>query len=146
MEIEHMAEREIASYIKWIWFKKVKHANNALKPFGITVAQFHALEYIIESEGSVTQKDLEKQMDIQHSAVVGIVSRLEKKGYIVTAVSKQDRRQKLLIPTEIGRETWAILARDKDAVIAGMTDGFTEDEIRQLEELLMRIYRNLERC
>ena len=138
-----MAEHDICSYFKHIWEREEKHANNTLSAYGLTLTQSYALDYIVERGGTATQKELEDRMEIQHSAVVGIVARLEAKGMIATAFSTQDRRQKLLIPTERGRATFAALAEDKEKVQRDLIRGFSEAEIPELEQMLARIYKNL---
>lgn len=138
-----MAGHDICSYFKHIWEREEKHANNTLSGFGLTLTQSYALEYIVEHGGTATQKELEERMEIQHSAVVGVVSRLEAKGMIATAFSTQDKRQKLLIPTELGRRTCADLAEDKDRVERDLVKGFSEEEVTQLQQLLSRVYKNL---
>lgn len=133
----------LCSLFKRIWEREEKYANAKLSDFGLTFTQSNALEYIVERNGAATQKDLEYHMEIQHSAVVGIVSRLEAKGMIVTTPCDKDRRQKLLFPTELGRKTCDNICEDKNRVARALIEGFSDDEIKVLEGMLMRVYTNL---
>lgn len=128
---------------KHIWEREERFANAKLNSYGLTFTQSNALEYIAACKGSATQKDLEAHMQIQHSAVVGIVSRLESKGMIVAATSRKDKRQKLLFPTDTGLQILNDIHADKERVEEALIQGFSEEEAAQLQKLLARVYRNL---
>lgn len=131
------------SLFKRIWEREERYGNAKLSDFGLTFTQSNALEYIVRRGGTATQKELEEHMEIQHSAVVGIVSRLESKGMIITTPSDKDRRQKLLIPTELGCKTREDIAEDKDRVERTLIAGFSNEDAALLEEMLVRVYKNL---
>ena len=138
-----MSVQNYCSLFKHIWEREEKFANIKLSNFGLTFTQSNALGYIAERSGSVTQKDLEEHMEIQHSAVVGIVSRLEAKGMITTSSCPHDRRQKLLFVTELGKQINNDIQEDKDKVEATLISGFSEEEAALLEKMLIRVYKNL---
>lgn len=138
-----MSDLIFCSLFKRIWEREERYANARLSDFGLTFTQSIALEYIVERSGTATQKDLEDHMEIQHSAIVGIVSRLAAKGMIVTTPSERDRRQKLLFSTELGRKTCGDIVEDKNRVERTLVDGFSEEEANLLEQMLVRVYKNL---
>lgn len=116
--------------------------NRKLKAFGLTVTQAEALAFITESPDVVTQKDLERRMGITHSAAVSLVSRLEAKGLICCVTKQEDRRQKLLIPTETGKQTEQELTGYETDAEAELLRILSREELDQLEALLRRIYQN----
>lgn len=138
-----MSDLIFCSLFKRIWEREERYANARLSDFGLTFTQSIALEYIVERSGTATQKDLEDHMEIQHSAIVGIVSRLAAKGMIVTTPSERDRRQKILFSTEFGRKTCGDIVEDKNRVERTLVDGFSEEEANILEQMLVRVYKNL---
>lgn len=138
-----MTDLNYCFLIKRIWERATKHANAKLNSLGLTVSQAIALEYISERKQPVTQKTLEEHMEIQHSAVVGIVSRLEEKGMVRSAASDTDRRQKLLYPTELAKQIRRAIRKDQETVERTLTMGFSKKETAQLEKMLVRIYENL---
>ena len=138
-----MSVQNYCLLFKHIWEREEKFANTKLSDFGLTYTQSNALEYIAENPGTVTQKDLEEHMEIQHSAVVGIVSRLEAKGMVAFTSCEHDRRQKLLFPTELGKQIHNDIQEDKANVEAALLSGFSEEEAKQLETMLIRVYKNL---
>lgn len=130
---------------KHIWEREERYANAKLNSFGLTFTQSNALEYIAQNAGNTTQKSLEEHMQIQHSAVVGIVSRLESKGMITTAYSPKDQRQKLLFPTSKGLQVLDSIQSDKKLVADKLLDGFSQKDITELQKLLERVSENLDR-
>jgi len=69
---------------------------------GVTVPQLSCLLLISEA-GPLTLKALALQVDLTAGTVVGIVDRLEKKGFVRRARSLVDRRQVQISITEEGR-------------------------------------------
>lgn len=130
---------------KHIWEREERYANAMLNSFGLTFTQSNALEYIAQNAGNATQKNLEEHMQIQHSAVVGIVSRLESKGMIATAYSPKDQRQKLLFPTSKGLQVLESIRSDKKRVADKLLDGFSKEDTEVLQQMLERVSDNLDR-
>lgn len=135
----------ICLLFKHIWEREERYANTKLNSFELTFTQSNALEYIVQNAGGATQKSLEEHMQIQHSAVVGIVSRLESKGMIASAYSPKDQRQKLLFPTNKGLQVLESIQSDKKLVADKLLDGFSEKDIVELQSLLERVSENLDR-
>lgn len=137
-----MSSNQFCLLFKRIWEREERFANAKLSDYDLTFTQSNALEYIVEND-SITQKNLEEHMEIQHSAVVGIVSRLESKGMIISTNSRQDRRQKLLFPTKLGLQVLEDIRADKERVENTLLKGLSEEDCAQLEHLLTRVYQNL---
>ena len=141
-----MTKNKLCYLFKHIWEREECHANNTLREFDLTFSQSYALDFIIESDETVTQRELEEYLGVRHSAVVGIVSRLEAKKLIVSVFSKKDQRQKMLVPTQRGREIYDAVAGDKINVQNDLVKGFSQEEEKILCEMLERIYHNLDEC
>lgn len=138
-----MSDLIYCTYFKHIWEREEKYANNKLKDSDLTFTQSNALEYICRGEGQTTQKDLENYMEIRHSAVVGIVSRLESKNLIFSFEDSADRRQKILKATPKGERLNLEIQKDKERVENRVISGFSEEEQRILSSMLERVYKNL---
>ena len=54
------------------------------------------LKYIADSKTSVTQKSIGNYLNVSHPTVVGIISRMEKKGYLRSYTDDGDRRNKIV--------------------------------------------------
>ncbi len=76
---------------------KVKVSVDAsLKSQNITLSQYRVLKYIADSKTSVTQKSIGNYLNVSHPTVVGIISRMEKKGYLRSYTDDGDRRNKIV--------------------------------------------------
>lgn len=113
--------------------------------YNVTPVQSQALSYLYRHrEEEVTQRDLERALQLKPSTINGIVERLLEKDYISRCPSPTDGRCRLLHLTQAGEEMVdsfrAALDRTDRAVLADLT----EEEQELLYGLLRRIYTNLE--
>lgn len=82
-----------------------KHANNALREQEITLTQAGMLiELNRRGDNAVSFKELEKIFGVSQPTIVGILKRLEQKGFVRTINDKDDRRIKKACLTEEGRK------------------------------------------
>jgi len=138
-----MEVREIGFLIKGINDKIKVGADANLRDNGLTFAQCRVLGFLHDKGGQATQKDIEDAFEIAHPTVVGLVSRMEKSGYLETWFNPADGRSKFVRMTEkarlMGEEMGGII-RDQEA---RMTAGLTSEEIAELKRMLTVIYKNL---
>ena len=138
-----MDVREIGFLIKSINDKIQVSADANLRENGLTFGQCRILGFLHDKGGKATQKEIEDAFGIAHPTVVGLVSRMEKSGYLETWFNPADGRSKFVRMTEkarlMGEEMGGII-RDQEA---RMTAGLTSEEIAQLKRMLTVIYKNL---
>ncbi len=84
--------------------------DRALKPLGLTRAQWLLLVFLARSDG-LSQVALAEQMDIGKVAVGGLIDRLENAGLIERRSDKIDRRIKRLFITATGKSTIATIRK-----------------------------------
>ena len=121
--------------------------DNRLQDMQLTSAQIHVLGYLRcrRDMGQVTtQKDLENHLKVSHPTVVGIIHRLEEKGFLYSEIDTADRRMKNLYLTEQENEVFDEMERRREVAEASMLAGFTPGEREEIYQLLNRIIRNLE--
>ncbi len=91
----------------------------------------------------VFQYDLEKASGVTRSAISRVVKLMEQKGLIRRESVAHDARLKKLVLTErakkIAEEMWLDSQRTEEELI----DGFSEEEIRQLDDYLKRMAQNM---
>lgn len=96
-------QRDCGPLIKQINDELLKNANNALRSQDMTMAQ---LEVLTELERAPDKqrslKELEQILHVAQSTVVGIVARLEQKGFVEGFGASADRRVKLVRITREG--------------------------------------------
>ena len=86
-------------------------------------------------------KDLESAVQCAQSTMVGLVSRLEKKGLVTCFADERDRRIKHVRVTEAGSaqcERCLEQIREEEAMLSS---GLNEEEQEQLMSLLARVYQ-----
>lgn len=122
---------------------KVK-ADNDLKSHNLTLAQSRVLVFLKNRGAQATQKEIEDFLEVSHPTVVGIVSRMEKNGFLNCSLDPSDRRNKIVALTEYALRT----GEDMNSVIgemeAKMLCPLTDEQILQLTEMLELIYNNLD--
>ena len=129
--------------MKQITDKIKASADASFQPRELTLSQVRVLEYVSDRGGRVTQKSIEDYLDVTHPTVVGIVSRMEKKGYLLCYADQEDKRNKIVELTEKAVQ----ISREMQNEIAGkekeLLQGLTEEEVKSLQRMLNIIYKNL---
>lgn len=113
-----------------------------LLPSNLSLGQPKVLEYISEHEGCA-QKDIAINCLIEPASVSSMLSTMEKDGLICRKTNTGNRRSSLVSLTELGLEKAGYVKNTFEEVEKKALKGFTEEEIHQLLNLLMKVNRNL---
>lgn len=119
-----------------------KALNEELAPHGITYRQWQVLGWLV-LEGQIAQGELADRMRIEPPTLVGIIDRMERDGWLERSPCPDDRRRKLLRPTDRVAPVWDRIASAARRVRARAAEGFTEAELLALFDALQRIRANL---
>nr|WP_228846344.1 MULTISPECIES: MarR family transcriptional regulator [Pseudomonas aeruginosa group] len=112
-----------------------------LAKFDMRPAQFSALA-IIESNPGLTQTDLARALSIEPPQLVPLLNKLESRGFAVRVRCKPDKRSYGLFLSKSGE---TLLKQLKETALESdrrSTACLTDEERRQLLQLLQKIYRN----
>lgn len=71
--------------------------------FGVTANLLYLLDLLCCEEKPVTQSELGTRLGLPKQTVASMVSSLERKGYVVREVAKDDHRRRHVLLTEAGR-------------------------------------------
>ena len=100
--------------------------------------------YVLWQGDGLTISQIGAQTSLANTTLTSMLDRMEAGALIRREPSPKDRRAQLIFLTD---SAWA-LREDYERISQRMNelyyDGFTEDEVRQLEGYLMRILDNLE--
>ncbi len=119
------------------------HSEKA-KSMGLTPAQLFVLHYISRRQGqSICHRDIEKQFELSHSTVSGIISRLEAKGFINCFADSTDRRYRNIVTTEKAKCCEAEMKQHIEHYEAQLADGFSEEEKELLIDFIFRMLSNV---
>ena len=140
-----MEERSCGMLIKRIHDALAKSANNILRLDDITLSQLMMLNVIsADAEKKLTFKELERELHVAQPTVVGIVSRLEQKGLLVTDGDSADRRIKVAFITEDGEKKCQHARKLREQTETQLLMGFTEDEKDSFLRQLARVAANID--
>ncbi len=137
-------DKHVGMYFKKISEKLEKKANENLGKRELTFSQGKVLWYLRKnSEKTVTLSDIAKFLDCTHATVSGLVSRLEKKGYLRIETDQSDHRAKNLFLTEKEMTKFRAMQEHRKQMEETLLQGFDEKERNELLSYLQRVYENL---
>lgn len=135
-----MENRHIGYLLKIITDKIRTTADAHLKSHGLTLSQSRVLAFLHSRGGEATQKEIEDFLEVAHPTVVGIVSRMEKNGFVTCSYERISKLVKLTDKAEIiGEDMDRTISAQDGKLYAGLSD----EELSELERMLQVIYRNL---
>lgn len=111
--------------------------NRALAGFGLKERSYSVLA-LATSELEPTQREMAEFLSLDPSQIVALIDELEKRGLVIRAPGKQDRRAKIVSATAEGtavfREAEAAAREAESAALAGLSD----TEVAALKGLLRK--------
>jgi DNA-binding MarR family transcriptional regulator len=130
------------------WVISTAHAlernlNEVLKPLGITFRQAEVL-VCLAVEGTMSQAEVARRLGIEAPTLAGIVSRMERNGWIVREGFPGDRRKKLLRPAAKVEPLWTEIMTQARQVRSRASQGFDPERLRRLMDDLAAVQANLD--
>jgi DNA-binding MarR family transcriptional regulator len=110
-----------------------------LKLWGLNNAQFDVLAHVGAAEG-ITQQELADSLLVTKGNVAQLLDRMERRGLIERRPQGRTNR---LFPTDKGRRTFAGVVPAHEALIDERLSVLSDEEKRQLFELLRKLDRAL---
>lgn len=117
--------------------------NNELVGTGITLRQVQVLA-CLALYGDLAQNELAAQLRIEPPTLVRILDRMERDGWIERCESPQDRRKKIIRPTERVTTRWNKIVECGERMEKRATTGLSQTQLKNLKDTLSAIRRNLE--
>lgn len=120
-------------------------ANIDLKEYDLTISQGQVLQIIHEMSGKkISISVLEKRLCVKHTTVLGIVNRLEKKGYVISYNNADDKRIRNIEITKHGGEILEKFFSKRRELEKIFLCGLTTADIENLKHMLLIINSNLQ--
>lgn len=117
-----------------------KLSNQLLTPYDLTGSQFKILMLLYRSPvGSVRQADIEAKFSMTNPTVTGLVQKLEAKQLVRRIPHPDDRRSKVLVPTERALSMKDELFRLAERLESQLTTNLTAEEADKLSSLLTKM-------
>ncbi len=118
--------------------------DQALKPLGITRAQWWALSNIARhAEEGMIQTELANLLETGKVSVGGLIDRLEDAGLVYRQSDKKDRRVKRICITEKGRGALDHIAVVTDELDELVFADIPEDELAAASDVISRVKQNI---
>ena len=102
---------------------------------GLTTARTHLL-WVLHHAGPSNQQSLAAALSVSPRNVTGLVDALEAGGFVERRPHPSDRRATLVTLTDLGTETMAAMARDRQAVAAQLVEGFGAGRVERLQQMV----------
>lgn len=138
-----MSNQDIGHLIKMIDCSIKARIDREFKEKGVTFSQTKVLFFLHEKNGEATQKEIEKYLNVAHSTTNGLVSRLEKNGFVTVCSDTEDRRFRVVRATEKTNELANGFFKNMVANEERLVKSLDEDEIIELRRLLKILYENI---
>lgn len=115
----------------------------ALEQMELTSAQGHIIGYLAHSEQPPCAKDIEVEFHLSHPTVSGLLSRLEKKGFIEFRPDEKDGRCKRIYILPKGRDCDERILKTIQENEARIVQDFSKEEKAQFAGFLARAVHNM---
>ena len=115
----------------------------ALAQMDLTAAQGHIMGYLAHSPNPPCSRDIEEAFQLSHPTVSGLLSRLEKKGFIEFRPDEKDRRCKRIHMLPKGQACIELMHRTIRENEERIVQGFSDEEKAQFASLLERAISNM---
>lgn len=120
-----------------------QRVTNALAQMDLTAAQGRIMGYIAHAQRRLCSRDIEEEFHLSHPTVSGLLSRLEKKGFIEFRPDEKDRRCKRIYILPKGEECNETMHRAIVENEERLVQGFSEEEKELFRSFLGRAIANM---
>ena len=121
-----------------------QNLNQELERVGLTFSQMRVLRFLEDNPNTkITQKDISKELDIQHSTTIGLLKRMQEKGLVTVVVDEDNRRCRNIFLTSKAEEISCEMERGRTIMENRVVASFTEEEKEIFYRLLNKAIDNL---
>ncbi len=139
-----MEQLEIGIQIKQIHDKMKAYGNVTLKQWGLTFSQMRVIQFVSGQGNRTTQKEIEDYLGVSHPTVVGLVTRLERNGFLYCYKDETNRRNKLVCNTRKACDMEREMSEEQQSAEERLLRGLCGQETEELTRLLTILNRNLD--
>jgi DNA-binding MarR family transcriptional regulator len=116
--------------------------DDVLKPTGLTALQYTALT-VLERHDGLTAAQLARDSFVTAQSMADMVRTLESRGHVVRRPNPANRRELLIMLTDLGQRVLADVEGPVRELERRMTDGLTAEEAASLRSALSHAWRRL---
>lgn len=108
----------------------LRESHRLFRPFGLTGAQYNAINVIAASPGGLSQRELSDKLVVDRSNVTGLIDRMERAGWVRRTDHPEDRRAYRIVVTPAGRALWEKVTPHYLAAVQQVTRDLSERRLR----------------
>ena len=118
-----------------------KRVDNSLREKDLTLTQIHVL-MVLGGEGGEAKslKELERRFQVAQSTIVGIIGRLETKGFVQGFTAPDDNRVKLVKLTPEGERFREANIKEVEEMEQRLLSNLTNEEKEEFLRMLLLVY------
>lgn len=140
-----MNQRDIGALLKQITDRMRAGVDAQLKDKDLTFSQSTVLNYLYDRNAEATQKEIETFLGVSHPAVAGIVSRLEKNGFVYSYLDPNDKRNKMVGLTDKAKDITDEIQKKILFSEKALTYRLSASETESLRSMLITVYENFDK-
>lgn len=110
----------------------------------LSEGKFVLLFLLSDKPDGLSPHELAERAGVTRATITGLLDGLERDGFIARRGGLNDRRKISVALTEVGETTARDLFNEHTEWVASLFKGFTAGERKTLNDLLLRIWRNLD--
>lgn len=140
--------KEISLLIKCINESIEKNINAKLKKYNLTISQVRIIKYVNKRQEQgikTSQKNIEDYFGISHPTTVGLIKRLESKGFVRCEFDCEDRRVKNIYITEMKEKLKQDMGNFIQEIDLDINKNISEEEQKQVLYILEKIYKGMKK-
>ncbi len=138
-----MQEKHYGPKLRVLFSMIDQQISAALEDMDLTCSQGHVIGFVTHRKTMPCPRDVEEAFGLSHPTVSGLLSRLEKKGFLELIPDEVDRRCKRIRVLPKGRQCMDRLHAGIRSTEEKLVSDFTPEEREQFFCLLDRAIRNL---
>lgn len=115
---------------------------HSMSGLNLTPTQCEVFIVLKENGDSMSQRDMEKCLDLSKSTLSGIIGTMERRGFVEKTVSEEDKRVMIISLTEEGNRVYSDALSILHQVDRILLSGLDDEEIATLGRVLDRMRRN----
>lgn len=136
-------DENVLFYVRRINDLMVNFLNSKIKEKDLTWSQAEIISFLHCNEMKnkpVTQKDIETYFGLSHPTVIGILKRLQNKGFVTVTVNKNDKRHRDVMLTDKSIDLKSDIESSLGIKENFLSELMTEEQQKVITELLKTIY------
>jgi len=136
-------DKHYGHYLRILHWQFDQAVSNALAQLDLTAAQGHIMGFLSHRKEAPCSRDIEEVFHLSHPTVSGLLSRLEKKGFIEFRPDPNDRRCKRIYILPKGQaciETMHHIIQENEAMVVS---DFSDEERELFAQFLQKAISNM---